>query len=101
MGTDSRQYKVDRSRRKDDSHRTRSNQYRENFTGHPAALADWNCKEKTLTWNAHTWRFLQEYREFRTKFDGRSGYIWGSPATVKLVVVVAKSYRPKQALVRF
>jgi hypothetical protein len=27
--------------------------------------------------------------------------IWGSPATVKLVVVVAKSYRPKQALVRF
>ena len=64
MGTDSRQYKVDRSRRKDDSHRTRSSEYRENFTGHPAALADWNCKEKTLAWNAHTWRFLPGYREF-------------------------------------
>jgi hypothetical protein len=28
-------------------------------------------------------------------------YLWGSSATVTLVVVVAKRYRPKQVLVRF
>lgn len=51
--TDSRQNKDDRSRKKDASivHAPAGGG---NCEGHPLALSDWNCKEKTLTSNPYS-----------------------------------------------